>query len=310
MGISLSRLRQIIYYFLPPQQPIWRPFLNVVDSPLEKRPYYLHVEDRLDENHWDKFDEHGIPIRGTHVNPIYNITTICAYALAHWNIHITELHDSKVVLLSIADWLVNHQVNNGAWLYHHDSVFGIKAPWVSAMAQGEALSVLARAYAITHQADYMDVGNKAITLFERDVLSGGVVRRLNNGGLFFEEVPSDPPSYILNGFLYALFGLYDWKSIAPEPAQTLLASGLNSLNQVLKQYDLGYWSRYDRYPGRNHAASFAYHDLHIAQLEIINHLMPKAVYHIEDIIDDWRKYRRKLPYRMQAAWTKTIYTLG
>jgi len=308
-----ARQRQIFYYLRPPTRPVWRSAVHSQDDvirPLCGRTYYLCIEDRLCDGHFTRFDAHGVPIRGTLANPRYNVTTVCAYALAHWNLYLNGQDSALPTFLAMADWLTQQQASNGAWYYTYDYHFGIKAPWVSAMAQGEALSVLARAYNATNHAIYREVGNFALSLFEREVASGGVVEEVSLGCVFFEEAPSSPPSHILNGFLYALFGLYDWQLIAPEPACSLWQAGLESLANLLACYDLGYWSRYDLYPGRPHAASFAYHDLHIAQLCALRHMLPAPVPVINDILPGWKGYRRDLHCRLRAALAKLAYALA
>ncbi|PIO56549.1 D-glucuronyl C5-epimerase, partial [Teladorsagia circumcincta] len=87
----------------------------------------------------------------------------------------------------------------------------LDAGWYSAMAQGHALSLLTRAYAATKNASYLVVASKALDLFEKDASAGGVRNKLF-GNDWYEEYPTSPGSYVLNGFIYSLIGLYDFKN--------------------------------------------------------------------------------------------------
>ena len=306
-----ARQRQVLYYLLPPQKPIWRAAVTRIhqaEKPLGKRLYYLHVEDRLAEGHWNRFDPQGVPVRGTRVKPLYNYTTVCAYALAHWNLYLSGRPDSLLRFLSISDWLVQQQAQDGAWYYMYDfDNPPIRAPWPSAMAQGEALSVLARAYALTGNEAYKKAGTNALGLFMGDTSAGGVRSLMNQRYPFYEEVPSQPASHILNGFLYSLFGLYDWQSITCQPARELWRAGFETLKNTLTNYDAGYWSYTDLYPGVAHVASFAYHDLHLAQLNVFKSVWTDS--EISEVVARWQKYRQSIGCRVRAAVAKLYYSI-
>ena len=301
-----ARQRQALYYLLLPKKPIWRAAVTHIDKaekPLSERLYYLHVEDRLAEGHWNRFDPQGVPVRGTRVKPLYNYTTVCAYALAHWNLYLNAQDSALPTFLAMANWLVQQQTDDGAWYYHCDGDYGVRAPWVSAMAQGEALSVLARAWTVTGNTRHCSSGGRALTLFEKEVDNGGVVRWLQTDSPFYEEFPSQVPSCALNGFIYALFGLFDWASVIEDGrAEELFVRGVRTLCAWLPRYDLGYWSSYDLYPGCVHAASFAYHDLHIAQLRALSVISRQS--ELAERSARWQGYRRQLRCRLRALVQK------
>jgi len=308
-----ARQRQLLYYVVPPQWPVWRPAIIQAEDAARSvvdRPYFLHVEDRLADHHFAWFDDEGVPIVADAIRggSRYNLTRVCAYALAWWNCYLHDKEPSGLQrFLAMADWLVQRQTDDGAWYYDCAGDYGVRAPWVSAMAQGEALSVLARAWAVTGSPDYRSSGDRALALFERKVERGGVVRWLQTGMPFYEEFPSQVPSCALNGFIYALFGLFDWASITQDGrSEELFAEGLRTLLMLLPRYDLGYWSSYDLYPGYVHAASFAYHDLHIAQLRALS-----AISHQSELAEHssrWLGYRQRLRCRLRALVQKGAYT--
>ncbi|KAK6011313.1 D-glucuronyl C5-epimerase [Ostertagia ostertagi] len=125
------------------------------------------------------------------------------------------------------------------------------------MAQGHALSLLTRAYAATKNATYLAVASKALDLFEKDASAGGVRNKLF-GNDWYEEYPTSPGSYVLNGFIYSLIGLYDFKNVklgdealelkvrhGVERASKLFSTGMASLRALLPLYDTGSGSIYD-----------------------------------------------------------------
>jgi heparosan-N-sulfate-glucuronate 5-epimerase len=91
---------------------------------------------------------------------------------------------------------------------------------------------------------------------------------------WYEEYPTTPSSLVLNGFIYALFGLYDLKETTEGPdhetADKLYRTGIKSLKAMLLMFDTGSDTFYDlRHltlgvePNR---ARWDYHTTHINQL--------------------------------------------
>jgi hypothetical protein len=75
----------------------------------------------------------------------------------------------------------------------------MSAPWYSAMDQGQALSLAVRLGDITFARQLLPA------------LTGpSPVTRAVPAGLSLEEYPSDPPNPVLNGAVFATYGLYDW----------------------------------------------------------------------------------------------------
>jgi hypothetical protein len=83
--------------------------------------------------------------------------------------------------------------------------------------------------------------------------------------LWLEEYPSSRPSHVLNGFNFALFGLYDYERLARDPAaHQLLEGALSTMRRragafrvpgELSYYDLGHKTQWPHY-----------HEIHIWQL--------------------------------------------
>lgn len=90
------------------------------------------------------------------------------------------------------------------------------------MGQGHAISLLARAY---HHSGgdrrYLNAALDGLKPFRVPSSKGGVRATFLNKYHWYEEYPTKPASFVLNGFIYSLLGLYDLKVIAPPGIATL-----------------------------------------------------------------------------------------
>jgi hypothetical protein len=176
------------------------------------------------------------------------------------------------------NWLMANQQPDGRWLFRfHWS--HMKRPWWSAMAQGQAMSVLLRAYWVTGADAYLVAARKALATFDRLTTDRGVTslvtvksRRL---AVYQEYVPDQLyHDNVLNGWIFALAGLYEYAIYTGDPMALydLVAAdrGLPAVRFLLPWYDTGKWSYYalDRFTtvDRGPKASKYYHALHIRQL--------------------------------------------
>ena len=127
-----------------------------------------------------------------------------------------------------ADWLVENLESNpwgiAVWNHHFDFEYRdtLKAPWYSALAQGQGLSLRVRAHKETNDPTYLDTGRRAFEAFLLPVDKGGVTWEWPAGDIWFEEYLLDPPTHILNGFIWALWGVYDY-SLATGRSQSYRA---------------------------------------------------------------------------------------
>jgi len=164
--------------------------------------------------------------------------------------------------LNIADWAVEQQDAKGGWPEYKEILKNYACVY-SAMSQGQALSILVRAFSATHNAVYLDSASKAVKLMLEDVSRGGTSRR-GNDGIILEEFVHEKPNTVLNGWIFALFGLYDYTLARNEEyAKAALQDSLMALKNSIAGYSAGFWSFYDT--DKNLSSPF-YHRLHIAQL--------------------------------------------
>ncbi|TGZ64564.1 hypothetical protein CRM22_006309 [Opisthorchis felineus] len=239
---------------------------------------------------------------------------------------LTEIlfHTSRFI--SAAKWFLRNQDSDGGWHIPVARQFRerptIEPGWVSAMGQGQGISLLVRVYNYTKDMTYLKSAQRALGPFDRSVAQGGVRSYFLEQLTFpwFEEYPTRPGSHVLNGMIYSLVGLYDLSQVSPLPevrkrSTQLWHSGLNSLSTLLPLFDSGSGSFYDlrhvtpatadiktsritpepslegrsihRGPNR---ARWSYHALHIRQLRLLASIDNDHAVQWSDTASRWTAY--------------------
>jgi hypothetical protein len=193
------------------------------------------------------------------------------YALGHFELYRQSDSDRNLsIFKKMVDWLVVAQNEHGAWVTNSKvKKFGLFKPWPSAMTQGLAISCLIRAFNVIGDERYNDSAIKALKPYQKSIAEGGVTC-IDKGCVFYEEYPSKKCYHVLNGSIFALWGLYDlvrFKSDAE--ARALYNEGLQTLVEWLPRFDIGYWSLYHISKGLKNPATIPYHRLHINQLDVM-----------------------------------------
>lgn len=265
------------------------------------------------------FDTHGVPLldyRGD-IGVQHNPIAIAQYGVAMYNrAAVTGNAEDRAAFLRVADWLVEHLETNAhglsVWQHHFDWPYRqrLVAPWYSGLAQGQGLSVLSRAAAETGDTRYAVAAQEAFVPFTKDVANGGVVARDLEGHLWIEEYLVDPPSHILNGFIWALWGVHDlWRWSGREEARDVFESGARTLAANLERYDAGSWSLYQLGDTPPMLASPYYHRLHIVQLRVLARLTGQTIF--QQFAERWQRYADSRAFRYWAlarkAWFKLRY---
>jgi heparosan-N-sulfate-glucuronate 5-epimerase len=227
----------------------------------------------------------------------------------------TGNRDRRGKVFLVADWLVEHLERNShgleVWNHHFDWEYRdhLRAPWYSALAQGQGISLLVRAHKESSEQSYLDVARRALACFLKPVSAGGVAFTADNGDLWFEEYIVNPPTHILNGFIWAAWGVYDYFLATRETAaQDLFARAVQTLLRNLDRYDLGFWSLYEQSGTRlPMVASSFYHQLHIVQLRIMHRLTGERKF--SQVADRWESYGRSAGKRTRALCYKSAFKL-
>ncbi|WP_252180281.1 D-glucuronyl C5-epimerase family protein [Endozoicomonas sp. 4G] len=179
-------------------------------------------------------------------------------------------------MLKVADWFVLNQASDGSWKSYFEHVFYLgrtdpmSSGWSSALGQGLAISFLTRVYHITGNKKYLNACIAGLNPFEVKSEDGGVLTYWDGQYMFYEEYPTSPASFVLNGFIFSLIGLYDLSQYGVSKAAELFNKGFLTLKKILPLYDLGNKSAYDlthytcmTFPN---IARWGYHITHINQL--------------------------------------------
>lgn len=234
-------------------------------------------------------DSDGIPLNILLENrkKVYFATTIVQKALGHYDrwLLFNKKYDFAE-FIRLCKWLVKNQDTNGGWGVWEN--LGVKAlTKYSAMTQGEGMSAMVRAWINTYNDEFRQCAKSAFALLVLPIEEGGTSFFIEDD-LFLEEVPVQPRNTILNGWIFALMGLYDYYLIFDDSrAYDFFRRSLISLENHLADYDARYWSFYDV---RGRLASHIYHNLHIAQLTALNMIEP-AFENIRKYAKKWRSYQ-------------------
>ena len=231
--------------------------------------YLIDIVPRLEQGHYDRFDEQGFPVRASRLGDGFyrNYTTACSYALANWEMYLlTGDREYAGLLMKMARFFLTsaERLADGSVLLREAD----RQP-LSAMNQGEGMSVLVRAWQYSSEQQFLDAARGCALPFTRKLDDNGVVEPMYATGLpWYEELGNRPVRHILNGMVYALWGLRDLARTTDDTlAQELFEQGLNSLDGSLSYFDREYWSNYSvGEDGTPYIASMMYHNLHVVQL--------------------------------------------
>jgi heparosan-N-sulfate-glucuronate 5-epimerase len=293
------------------------PKLNPVASTAELGEYYMMFSEKAD--YAGGHDSDGIPLLDYHgkIGPQYNPIAIAQWGLGNCNLYQrTQESERKQKLLAACHWLCSHLEQNGfgLWVWNHHFNWEyrtpLKAPWYSGLAQGQGISLLVRAYRQTKSQTFLDAAERAFAAFLKSTDEGGVVFTDERGDLWFEEYIVSPPTHILNGFIWASWGVYDYFLTTRDgAAQQLFDAAVRTLRNNLERYDLGFWSLYEQSGTRlPMVASAFYHQLHIVQLRVMFRLTGDDIFarHAER----WANYARSPANRLRALGYKCAFKLS
>jgi heparosan-N-sulfate-glucuronate 5-epimerase len=211
-------------------------------------------------------DDWGLPLTSITDGSIIPFpTTRLQKALGHWDRWMISgrlRQDHLDAFLDLATWTLEAQDDMGGWPVWPLLHIASPSPY-SAMTQGQAISVLLRAAAVSGNAEFDSAARRGLEPLLKPIERGGTAQSTLSG-IILEECPSFEPSTVLNGWIFALFGLQDFVvACGSAEAAAALHASLSSLVKHLPRFDASYWSYYDL---RNSVASPFYHRLHIAQL--------------------------------------------
>ena len=268
-----------------------------VYSKTEIQGYYNNLTEKV-----SRFGLPGDTIPTTTVDSgetLYFPIAIFQYGLAAYDLLLLKQGDEadlKSKIIACANWAVENQQEDGSWV-----TFAYESPEYpySSMAQGEAISLLVRAYSLNKDERYISCAKKSFDFMIIPIEDGGTAK-YEGENLYFYKCPADP--LILNGWIFSIWGIMDYcKFFKEENAQKILDRTLKSLESILPKFDLGYWSMYE--DGMRICSPF-YHKLHIAQLTVMYELTGKEVYKV--YADKFEKYQGSWINRNRAFVKKAM----
>ncbi len=163
--------------------------------------------------------------------------------------------------------LATQRAGGIAWEYMFEFDGGAP-PWTSGLSQGTAVQVLARAWSRLKEPAYLTAAQGALGIFEQPPPQG--VRVATPAGAMYAEYTYAPSDRILNGFIQALVGLYDYTKITKDPlGQQLFEAGDAQARAIVPSYDTGAWSMYDQFG----ESDLNYHEL---LTEFLQHLCERT----------------------------------
>lgn len=194
----------------------------------------------------------GLPKVQGEAGPYWNPVTLCHYALAHHGKMTLGKSESRALFFKAADKLIELQQPGGGFPYpplaHRE--FKLPAGWISGMAQGNALSVFYRAWLLEKDARYLRAGALTFKSLMTPTSKGGPATTLADlhpslsSYPFLAEYPTSPIDYTLNGFMFAILGLYDWSHVS-QKASVAFNRNIETLERLLPYHDIDGFSTYD-----------------------------------------------------------------
>jgi heparosan-N-sulfate-glucuronate 5-epimerase len=264
------------------------------------------------------FDGDGIPLldyRGS-IGLQYNPIATAQYGLARFNVWAAvPTPANRAPWVAAVEWLVDEMRPNRhgvrVWMHEFDWPYKqtLEAPWYSGLAQGNGLSLLVRAARETDDDKYANAAHEAFEPMRLPVTEGGVLVTEPPDQAWIEEYIVDRPGHILNGFMWALWGVYDYAVWSGRSeAWRLWDRGVATLERRLSEFDTGWWSRYEVVDqGREVLASRYYHTLHITQLRVMHRLT--GIERFASYADRFQAYLDRPANRVHALVRKAFFKL-
>jgi heparosan-N-sulfate-glucuronate 5-epimerase len=260
--------------------------------------YFLFKESSMENQKGGQksiiFDSDGIPMNPTYVDVkdkdyVYFPITIGQVGLAIFHTWLESGNEQdKERFMKIVNWFYNNarQDKKLGTLWMTEVAlpqYKNPGPWQSAFVQGRAISNLLRGYQLSGNYKFATMAEEALVSFQYPVEQGGV-SSFTTFGPFYEEYTATVPTLVLNGMIFALCGVHDFVRVFPqnELARKIFEDGINTLKNILPEFDLGFWSRYNIcqapfYPGID-PATITYQHLHITQLNMLYLLTGDSIF--------------------------------
>ena len=218
-------------------------------------------------------------------SPVYNPTSIANYAIANHEVYLHEYsYSAYQEFIKHCEWLIANMDSRGRLRYQFDyleSGRNLRAPWWSAMAQGQAISALTRAYVETGNSRYLNAAEKAFLPMKEPLPEG--VTSGTGSQLWLELYPENPPTQVLNGMMFAMWGVWDlYRVTGRADVKDVFDRSAATILPRLGEYEQDGIVMYERKKDR---WVHAYHTLQVHQLLTISDITGVRGY--ADRADRW-----------------------
>jgi hypothetical protein len=191
-----------------------------------------------------------------------------------------------------AQRLIDRRVESrGGWYFAYDFDFAVhgdtsqtlRAPWYSGMAQGMALSAFTRLYQATNDPAWKAAADATYASLDNGPVEGEPFGSWvsSTGDLWLEEYPRWPvetSERVLNGHIFAAFGVYDYAQLTGSAdAMRLYDGALTTVTRYLmSEYRTPRWA--SKYSLRHRLPTTSYHQTHVMQMLYLQHQTGNPIY--------------------------------
>jgi heparosan-N-sulfate-glucuronate 5-epimerase len=309
-------LNFFLSYFIPYYQYDYWHFPHYCSTRIDQGDYLINFIPKL--NYSGPMDKDGVPLldlssvttakgNGVVLSPVL----VSQYALGLYSQYLAKKNQALLPkFLQMADWLCDQaelKVHAGKQIALCHMDFG-RGAVLSAMAQGQAISVWARAFQLTNKAIYSERAIQAYNLFQIPIESGGVVDRTPGFPVLEEWVVE--PVHILNGHLFAFVGLHELLyMLAGTMSPVELAEVrdcynvyLDSSIRLAAKIDMTFWTKYSlRDSPVPNIASFFYHHLHVELMKGLHILTRNKEFAYYE-----KRWRKQMTNSINKTWAMVI----
>ena len=156
----------------------------------------------------------------------------------------SSAHESAKLKTLLDELLPLKSVRGGFYTWEYYFPFGGgRPPWVSGLAQATGIEMLARVSQLYGDPSYVQLASQMLGAFQQSPPTG--IRVSKDGGNHYLIYSFAPHYYVLNAFLQALIGLYDYIQVTGDQnAQQLFNAGNTAALREVPRYDTGKWALY------------------------------------------------------------------
>ena len=247
---------------------------------IDMRPAIIHYVNNI---YGGKFDEDGVPLIDTKIGLVYSPINIAQYGfMVHSRYSETKNEADLRILkncLAVLEKTKTKDDDKSIWYHEYPNAkYDLPLPWASAMAQGEVISFYLRMYQILDDDSLLQTAKEAYNYLKVWKSEGGVRVLDDEKNLWLEEYPTEKPLLVLNGFIYAIFGLFDlFRVTGSEEVKKEIDACILTLRNSLNKFDTGFWSLYDL--GEGELVRYYYQkNVHVPQLQILYQLTGESIF--------------------------------